>query len=169
MNESVKAQFDVRVNLLSPYLTDSLDSQLIERTQALIDNMRDVAEASSDASSFEEALNAGPLNAEYGLVYSELMKAANGRPSAKDVLSATAKGISDYKRDIACDAAKKLAEDASQEARLQLEDAWLDATRDDYRAAKAAARENPLYAHAETASNVLSSLKGLKGLFGRKK
>ena len=165
MNESVQAQYEVRVGMLAPYLQSCSDPALKGRAESLIDQVRQLAEASTDAAGFEAALCAGPLNAEYGLVYGELMQSCNGAPSASEVASATFKGMADHKGELIAEGAKTFTSGVVRESYWSMKDAVLQETKDDYLQAKSDMRDDPVYGAAETAGNILGILKG----FFRKK
>ena len=61
---------------------------------------------------------------------------------------------------------ESLVDTVSTFARVESTQAYIDATQDDYRAAKSAMRDIPGVGELEQVSNILT---GLKGLFGKKK
>ena len=165
MNESAREQYEVRINTLKPYLDQNEDPELARRASALLEGMREIAEQSADALAFEEALCASPLNTEYGIVYGELL-AKNGSLSAREVAAATVQGIPKHGKTLARSAGESLVDTVSTFARVESTQAYIDATQDDYRAAKSAMRDIPGVGELEQVSNILT---GLKGLFGKKK
>ena len=166
MDENVKAHLDSRINAMAPYLQSSTDSELTQQAEAVIAGLTELARQSPTADAFEQGLAQSPLNVEYGMVYSQLMTSGAGRPSMGQAFEVMTKGMAEHKGQLASDAAKALVSDAALTARLAAEDAVLDATREDHRAAEQAMREDPVLGTLETAGNLLG---GLRGLFGRKR
>lgn len=165
MNEIVKAQYEAKVNALAPHLAQNTDHELAARADTLFAGMRELAEQSADAMAFEEVLCSSPLNIEYGAVYGELL-AQGGGPSAKDVFDASMKGIREHKKTLARTAVESAVDTAALHARVEIKDAFIDATHDDYMKTRDAIRDIPGVGELEQAAGVFSML---KGVFGKKK
>ncbi|MGN0301968.1 MAG: hypothetical protein ACI4BI_03735 [Anaerotardibacter sp.] len=171
MNDMVKTYFESRISVFTPYLSGDLDPTLRTKTEAVIEGMRAIAESSVDENDFERKLAASPVNAEYGMVYYELMTKGTAPISTGQAMKAAVAGIKNDPTDFKQTLKESVVTGAIDEVRFAAKEAALDATREQHQAAHSAMRDvkvtdNVTLGEIETAGNILS---GLKGLFGRKK